>query len=195
MNDFDSNNLPKRGLKSTLYKSDYENKKKLKHGLIFWFIGLAILVILIGAIVVGYNHYHKKSVVATNVVTTAPLTSRIGLPVANQQYYSTNLSLGFNYPKGWVIDDKNNTNILTIQSPAVELLTSTSKLVKGQITLTIQNQSPVVQVFKKAMLQQRLGRRLLLIPTQRQIKERQHISVSYTMPARLHPVVISTQYI
>lgn len=150
MNNSDNNYPPERGSKGTLHKSDYANNKKLKHGRSYRLIGLVILIILIGIIAIGYNHYHKKSTVTTtNVVKTVPLTSRIGLPAANQQYYSSNLSLGFNYPKSWTITDKNGTNLLTVQSSVVELLTSTNKLVKGQITLTIQNQSPVIPGFQK----------------------------------------------
>jgi len=150
VNEVDGNYPPNRGSTVTLHKSDYINGKRRKHGRSYRLIGLVILIILIGGLVFGYSHYHKKSTVKTSgVVKTLPLTSQIGLPVANQQYYSTNLSLGFNYPKSWTITDKINTNILTIQSPAVELLTSTNKLAKGKITLTIQNQSPVIPGFQK----------------------------------------------
>lgn len=137
-------------LPHTLQKSDYSLSLQPKHHQIFKIIAIIILlIVLASALAIGINHFDKKSKAAkTNVVNTLPLTSQIGLPAANQQYYSTNLSLGFNYPKTWTINDNAITNILTIQSPAIELLASNSKLEKGRITLTIQNLTPVIPGFQ-----------------------------------------------
>ena len=89
------------------------------------------------------------------------LTSQISLPAAKQQYYSTNLSIGFNYPKGWNITDVTGSNSLSLVSSVVNLLTSTNKLVKGQITLTIQNQSPVIPGYQSGNATAALGSQII----------------------------------
>jgi hypothetical protein len=139
-----------REIPSRLRPSDYSHNNKSKKRPNYQVFGIILIVIiLVGTIAFGYQHYHKKSVSTTSkIAKTMPLTSQISLPAANQQYYSTNLSIGFNYPKNWTITDVTGSNSLTLMSPVLNLLTSTNKLVKGQITLTIQNQSPVIPGYQ-----------------------------------------------
>jgi hypothetical protein len=138
------------GKPGSLHTSDYYRHKNKRRGLNFRILGITILIIALCAVAaIGYLHFHDKSVKkGPQIVSTVPLTSKIGLTAATQQYNSTNLSLGFDYPQGWTVKDTAGTNILTVQSPTVELLTSANQLTKGIITLTIQNQSPVVAGFQ-----------------------------------------------
>ncbi|HUD07819.1 MAG TPA: hypothetical protein VMQ52_01955 [Candidatus Saccharimonadales bacterium] len=134
-----------RGAPGALHPSDYYHHQKTNHGkrLIGIVAGL-IIIVLCGVIVAGYEHYHKKTATGPPVVSSLPATTKIGLPAATQQYSSTNLGLSFNYPPGWKITDTAGTNVLTLQSPSEELLTTPNQLVKGKITMTIQNQAPAV---------------------------------------------------
>jgi hypothetical protein len=131
-----------RSILGTLHTSDYYHYKKPKRGKKLIIIATVLIIIILGGALVAGLEHHKKSANEPAVVKSLPLTTKIGLPAATQQYNSTNLSLSLNYPQGWTITDIANTNQLTLQSPAVELLTTPNQLVKGRITMTIQNQSP-----------------------------------------------------
>ena len=59
---------------------------------------------------------------------------------------SSNLNLGFDYPKDWTVKDDGN-GIITVTSPAMQLKASTGSNEPGQIVMTIRNKEQKLSEF------------------------------------------------
>jgi len=79
-------------------------------------------------------------------------TQSIHLPTAintqTDHHDSSNLNLGFDYPKDWTVKDDGD-GILTVTSPAMQLQASTGSSEPGQVVMTIRNKEQKLTEFDR----------------------------------------------
>ena len=117
------------------------------------FLKTLIIIIVLGAI--GFGIYYglaqtnKKAASPVASKNTGPITSQIKINSSTVSYISDNLDDGFSYPTGWTVTDTIGSDEITVTSPMLNLINSANKLVKGQISMVInQNQQPTLSGFK-----------------------------------------------
>lgn len=121
-----------------VYKSSSFNYKKAL---------LILVVILVLGLISGTSYYllsktHKSATTKVASITPVISTNQVAIGNPSQQYYSDNLSLGFNYPRNWVVSDVSGSNQISVTSPLIKLFNSSNQLTTGKIILTIISVSP-----------------------------------------------------
>ena len=107
-----------------------------------------LLVVLILIIFSGATYYFitkSHNTISAKTQPTASITSSLSLikiPNPTQQYYSDNLSLGFNYPNNWVVVDATGSNQISVTSPTLKLANASNQIIYGKIIMAIYASSP-----------------------------------------------------
>ncbi len=138
--------------------------RQSSHKLIGIIAGTFVVAAILAAVIYfGFIRSSTKKPVSNSESSSQMVSpvNAVSLPAASTQYYSNNLSLGFNYPKSWAISDVLGSNQITAISPVTQLVDSNDHTSLGKVILTIINTPPppVLAAFKS-------GSAIAVLPSQ-----------------------------
>jgi uncharacterized protein (UPF0333 family) len=110
-------------------------------------IVILVVVILCIAGAGGYvlmKHHKKPAPVATTHSTTTKPPAAV---TTTKQYNSAQLGVTFSYPSNWTVTEDDTSNVITVQSPAMSLTSATGSKVTGEVSMTINQQTPSLPMF------------------------------------------------
>lgn len=121
-----------------------------RHRRVVKVIGIVLIILCVGG-AAGYGYMlmkdHKKTtppVVATHTSTT---TKQPTVVSTTKQYNSTQQGVTFSYPSNWTVTEDDTANVITAQSPPTTLTPAAGPSVTGEVSMTINQQTPSLPMF------------------------------------------------
>lgn len=125
-------------------------QKHKKERSVSFFVGLAVLLMVLGA--GGFMYMKNRSDVETKKnepVAEVAQQPKVAINSETKRYSSSQFSLDFDYPSDWEVKEEQTEGILTATSPNVSIPASGGGVVTGRIVLTVMGKNQKLPEFDK----------------------------------------------